>query len=191
MYVRGLLPPTHCRSYLRFSMLSTPPAPHIRNVYVNSGKSAAAGGHSRSLTCFQALSWTLLNGQSPQGVPAMCTKVSLTAPRFVSKDYGFIPWRDRGISNGYVPEITTFSRSHLTKPIGVLQGGYRVETLGAPKHCPPPGRNFVSFPIHFGLDVWRRAIGVHQYAPVCRSTRPCGLPPYHIVLQKLTPPPAI
>ena len=164
-------------------MPSTQPVLHFGKVYVNSGQSAAAGGYCRNLTCFRLLSLTPLNGRSPQGVPAMCTKVSSTTPRFASNACGFTPWRDQRMSRVYVTEAISFTRSHLMKPIGFLPGGRSVETFGAPKHCSLPGCDSRSFPMRFGLDVRWRAVGVHQYAPVCRSTRSRGLPPHYLGLR--------
>jgi len=71
------------------------------------------------------------------------------------------------MSSVYVTKIPAFTRSHLMKRTGVLPGGGGVETLGAPEHCPLPGCDFRSLPVHFGLDARWRAVGVHQHAPVC------------------------
>ena len=51
-----LLSPTRCRSWLRFSIPSTPTVPHFGKLYVNSGRYAATRKYYRSLTCFQLLS---------------------------------------------------------------------------------------------------------------------------------------
>jgi len=65
------------------------------------------------------------------------------------------------MSNVYVTKVTAFTCSHLMKRTGVLPGGRGVETFEAPEHRSLPGCNFHSIPIHFGLDVRWRAIGVH------------------------------
>ena len=42
-----------------------------------------------------------------------------------------------------------------------LQGSRGVETLGTPKHRPPPRYHFLSSPAYFRMDAWWRSDGTH------------------------------
>ena len=50
----------------------------------------------------------------------------------------------------------------LKKTPGVPTNGRRVEKLGAPERCPPPGCHHRSHPTRFGLDAGCRHSGVHR-----------------------------
>ena len=61
-----------------------------------------------------------------------------------------------------------FPLAHLTKPGGILSGSNIVETLGTPKRRPSHRNHHHSIPTNFGLDGWRRIIGIHHCPSVCR-----------------------
>ena len=77
------------------------------------------------------------------------------------------------------PRYRHLSPFPLMIRVGLLSGGRCLETFGASKHRPPPGRYRRPLPIHCGLDAGRRAPGTYQYAPVRRpaQSRRC-LPSY-------------
>ena len=99
----------------------------------------------------------------------MCTKDPTTTPRFVSRNYGFIPTiGQRSLSMCVTDIIPLPIRSLLMIPTGLLPGGRGVETPGASKYCAPSGNHGRPLPTHFELDDWRRTFGIHQHPSACR-----------------------
>lgn len=53
----------------------------------------------------------------------------------------------------------------LTKLTGLLPRGHNLETPETPEYLTAPRRHYHSPPTGFGLDAWRRPVGIHRNAP--------------------------
>ena len=91
-------------------------------------------------------------------------------------------------SNGAEQNSTKVCHSHYHFPLFAdagkstefLRGGYSVEMLGTPKHRPPPGYQYYSFPstINLGLDFGWEFNGIHQRPSRGRPTWSRKCPSY-------------
>jgi len=89
--------------------------------------------------------------------------------------------------NVYGINVTTSSHSHLMRHAGFLSGGCCVETLGSHKHRSPDRNHHCSLPANFGLDGWRRTVGIHQGSSICRPARSRGFLWLLVLEDALTP----